>query len=360
MPRLPRHKGLLPPLQNVTTVADSAPDAQRPRAQRPWRRRLVTCLLYAAIVPAAVISVLGFFGHFHWILDLFAHFRPQYTAWFAVWTIIAIIARRRDLSVLAFSVTVLNLVPFSHYHPLPLPPTRSSNHDLRVITFNVLGDNTEGTKVLAWLEAQEADVVIITEYNPQWIASLRPLEKQLPHTYLQAGYANFGLAIYSKHPLTEKKRETFCSARTPCLTAKIIVRGVPLKIFAVHPLSPVTKNEFALRNEYLHNLANEVAKSSAPVLVAGDFNVSAFSSYFANFSKRTKLADAAQGRGFHPTYDQYNPLFGIAIDHILHSPEITCVNFQVGPHLGSDHNPILADFTVSPTQSRSFPREEER
>jgi endonuclease/exonuclease/phosphatase (EEP) superfamily protein YafD len=39
---------------------------------------------------------------------------------------------------------------------------------------------------------------------------------------------------------------------------------------------------------------------------------------------------------------------GIPIDHALATPEFTATAFTVGPDLGSDHRPIVAEFAWTP------------
>jgi len=40
------------------------------------------------------------------------------------------------------------------------------------------------------------------------------------------------------------------------------------------------------------------------------------------------------------------PLLGIPIDHCLVSPEIIVTKRSVGPSVGSDHYPVIIDFSI--------------
>lgn len=328
----------------MTTAVSPSPGSPAESRGRRWRRHLVTALLYTAIAPAVLASALGFFGKSQWIFDLLSHFRFQYTLWLALWAVLAVVLRRRNPAVLAVVFTLLNGAPLLHYLPAR-PSAPGSSPDLRVVAFNILEDNLERREVLAWLQAQEADVLILPEFSSRWLYDFKPLEEHFPHTFKNPGFNNFGMAIYSRFPLEERKREHFCAARVPCLTAKILVNGRPLRLAAVHPVSPLSQEEFATRNEHLRNLATRLQKDPVPTLVAGDFNTTAFSSHFSAFRKSTGLHDAARRRGYHPTYERYHSFFALPIDHILHPPQWTCTRFQVGPPLGSDHRPLVADFT---------------
>lgn len=37
----------------------------------------------------------------------------------------------------------------------------------------------------------------------------------------------------------------------------------------------------------------------------------------------------------------------IPIDHCLHSPDITVINRRVGSDVGSDHYPLIIDFSIN-------------
>ena len=57
--------------------------------------------------------------------------------------------------------------------------------------------------------------------------------------------------------------------------------------------------------------------------------------------------DTSQGHGAPGTWMKSNPLITIPIDHIMFRPDsnrpIHCRNRWVGPDLGSDHRPVVAD-----------------
>ena len=76
----------------------------------------------------------------------------------------------------------------------------------------------------------------------------------------------------------------------------------------------------------------------------GDLNVTPWSPYFRDLVKRTGLIDTGRKRGFQSTWKRNNPVFSIPIDHILHSEDLICTNRWIGPALGSDHRPVMAEF----------------
>jgi endonuclease/exonuclease/phosphatase (EEP) superfamily protein YafD len=91
-------------------------------------------------------------------------------------------------------------------------------------------------------------------------------------------------------------------------------------------------------------LAREVQKTSGPVIVAGDFNVTRWSSKSASL-RHAGLTDASYGKAPGATWTRSNPLISIPIDRMLYGGDgMHCDRFEIGPELGSDHRPLIAEF----------------
>ncbi|MBW1762831.1 MAG: hypothetical protein JRJ64_15305 [Deltaproteobacteria bacterium] len=75
--------------------------------------------------------------------------------------------------------------------------------------------------------------------------------------------------------------------------------------------------------------------------------MSPWNHHFRRLLKRTGLRDSSQGRGVQPTWPTHNPLLRIPIDHCLHSEGIHVVQKKIGPAVGSDHYPVIVDFTMA-------------
>jgi endonuclease/exonuclease/phosphatase (EEP) superfamily protein YafD len=84
-----------------------------------------------------------------------------------------------------------------------------------------------------------------------------------------------------------------------------------------------------------------------PVLLIGDLNVSPWSSYFARLLKDSGLKNSMKGFGFQPSWPAGNRFLRIPIDQILYSPQITIHHRTVGADIGSDHLPVIVDFSLN-------------
>ena len=71
-----------------------------------------------------------------------------------------------------------------------------------------------------------------------------------------------------------------------------------------------------------------------------------FSNHFERLLVGSGLLDSGRGYGVQATWPTGNPLLRIPIDHCLHSPAIRIVDRRVLPGAGSDHFPLVVDFTL--------------
>jgi endonuclease/exonuclease/phosphatase (EEP) superfamily protein YafD len=58
------------------------------------------------------------------------------------------------------------------------------------------------------------------------------------------------------------------------------------------------------------------------------------------------MIDSAQGHGVQPTWPNFNPLLWIPLDHVLHSTCLAVRDRIIGPDVGSDHYPVIVDFSL--------------
>jgi endonuclease/exonuclease/phosphatase (EEP) superfamily protein YafD len=77
--------------------------------------------------------------------------------------------------------------------------------------------------------------------------------------------------------------------------------------------------------------------------VVGDLNVTPWSPTFRDLLQAPGLVDTARGRGLRGTWPVCLPGMRIPIDHCLVSGDLQVLDRQVGPGVGSDHFPVMAD-----------------
>jgi endonuclease/exonuclease/phosphatase (EEP) superfamily protein YafD len=85
--------------------------------------------------------------------------------------------------------------------------------------------------------------------------------------------------------------------------------------------------------------------SGAPLIVGGDFNTPA-DSPLMDLLRMAGLRPAFEEAGW--GYGYTRPALGIGLDQVLASPDCTVTRCRVGPDLGSDHRPVIAEVALPP------------
>ena len=136
---------------------------------------------------------------------------------------------------------------------------------------------------------------------------------------------------------------------TRIVRARVDWNGTPLTIFGVHLHWPLSRGNAQARAEELQALAAAARSESAPVLIAGDFNLTPWSRWFARFVAESGLQDCALGQGLLGTWPaQVMPPMRIRIDQCFASAQWRVHRVSVGPRLGSDHLPTVVELGPPP------------
>ena len=308
--------------------------------------RLLSIALGTVILGCGIATLFAHLGGTHWFLNLFSHFTILYAVALALLVAICFATRRRRLGILASLILLPNLIDASYYY-FPRAYT-AAEPNLRVVSYNVLRTNSNHAEALAFLQSTDADIIALIEVDQEWLTALSPLEETHPHIAHIPNNHNFGLALYSKHPVA-KFRRPMPTRGHPLLLAQIDFNGSLLHVVVAHPVPPVSKAAADIWREYLTKSAEQVSLLEGPILFMGDFNATPWSSTFPGLIESTKLQDSGRGHGFQSTWKRSNLLFNIPIDHVLHSSELQPTARSIGPSNGSDHSPLLVDFAFSPT-----------
>lgn len=160
-----------------------------------------------------------------------------------------------------------------------------------------------------------------------------------------------GLAIFSRTKLHQPTKldlpsppiefDFFGVKKTPTdrllIGAKTMIDGHELQMFNTHLLAFFMLGSSSTTNPFQRTLvAEQLAASSGPTLLGGDFNVSKHESLVTQFSERgyqtvQKTEITWRRRPF-------------VLDHIFHNSHLKCVDYKVRPTPASDHHVLVADF----------------
>lgn len=233
---------------------------------------------------------------------------------------------------------------------------------IRILTYNVAQNAVDPKRLIALLEEEHVDVICFQEGRIR----LRSIDPYFEHGW----YQDRSRRVASRFPIVEKftplPQENLSGERNTAFLNRIRVStptGAEFVLASVH--LPTLRPGFyrAMECDFeglrmhrdwwrseLRRVLDQLAETeSAPMLLAGDFNMPDDDSTMASLSETFHSAFAEAGWAY--GYTRPSRLSWVRIDHIFGSPEWTFLRCWVGPDLGSDHLPMLADAVLTTDRS---------
>jgi len=189
------------------------------------------------------------------------------------------------------------------------------------------------------------------------------------------GYAHFGIIIFSKYPIINKKTISWYPNDYNSIFQYVdIVKGTDtVRVFNIHLQSlrfsrsnlkyidePTVEDKTAIkesknilkkfkigflkRQEQSDRIRDEIKKSPYPVIVSGDFNDVPNSYSYHTIGKGLNNAFVEKGGGLGRTFSGISPV--LRIDNIFVDESMKVQQFLTIKKKLSDHFPILADVEV--------------
>jgi endonuclease/exonuclease/phosphatase (EEP) superfamily protein YafD len=296
-------------------------------------------------LSAAAATIMGYFGHIGWGFDLASHFRIQYFILLSLSAVIYALGGYYVSVGLAIFFAWLNfrlLLPFY---------IKQTNCDLdkrmyRIMLSNVLQKNREYQRVKDFICSANPDFVVLIEVNQPWLEQMEAIRPQYPYLQSAPRTDDYGIAIFSRVPVASCKIQFYGDTDRPTITAQFELEEQILTIVAPHPSPPKNPRGAKLRNRQLSEIAEFIADQNNPCLLVGDLNITPWSPHFKDLLQNSGLKESRIGFGVQPTWPTTNPFLYVPIDHILISKEICVQSQKLGPRVGSDHLPVLVDFSI--------------
>jgi len=314
--------------------------------------RIVNAALLRLLGLATIMGLISLFAIFssnHVIFDILAHFRVQYLIGLLPMIGVAFMLRRLKTLVLLFVIVAVHGYVLAVAH-LPITDTveRSDQYvPLRLMSINLLISNHQFEEQLNEILDANADVIAFQEYGVQWDDFFqRQLSSLYPHRIVKTFESPFGIALFSKYPIITGGPVQFASGMKFSIDAVVKVEDQPVRILAIHPPPPVSPATFEERNATMAWVAQESLKQTGPMIVAGDFNATQWTSAFSQMEKVGQLRHARRGHGILPSWPSKLFILLVPIDHILVNNNVGVDSVHTRTPIGSDHYPVVADLVI--------------
>ncbi len=220
---------------------------------------------------------------------------------------------------------------------------------IRVLSCNIHHHAVDTFKLSSFIAAAHPDIVVLQEWMPIYQTAIFGADNW---TVITSG----DVCIATRFPIHRVKE----LPKSTAVEYAIETPAGMIEFLNVHLSSP----HLALRDTVLgrpngkpdleKNLANRRDEArelnrvtqgiSAPLLIAGDFNLPSDSAiFYENFSR---FSDAYRTAGFGFGWTYYSRWTTTRIDHILGNGHWDCRRCWVGPQVGSPHRPLVADLEM--------------
>lgn len=322
------------------------PERQGPRFALPlWTgRQWLEALVLLGLTPALILAAIVVAGFENRWVDLLAQFTAPALIATAVLTAGLGLLRMKAAGLL--SILVAALLAFTVW-PQWFPAGPAADPDapvVRLYSANLFHLNNDTAAIRRSIEAADPDIVVLIELGEAPGDDLDRLLEGYPHRST------------SMLPDREQHRpRSLVASRWPLMARTAPPAGLqavavtsrsplgPIDVVGVHLTRPWPFKDSWGQISQAMALDELVKGFDGPVIVAGDFNSVSSARIGRQVRRDMGLRPAP---GFPGTWPSGLPsVLGLTIDHVYASDDLAFVRRRVGADMGSDHRPVVVDFT---------------
>ena len=314
-----------------------------------WRsnfQRFIPWTFILTVIFTTILSLTGYLGELHRILEMTSHFKLQYLVVGFCTLFFFLLTRRQKWAIVSIFCIAINLVEIVPWYLPQFGNNSAIAAQIRILQSNVLYKNNQYDRVLSLVRQENPDIAFFMEVTETWKKELAVLKDTFPYSFFTNHYnKDTGIVIYSKLPLENSSIQDLGGGRKTLIT-DVKVKGQVISLIASHLSIPTKASSFDWRNKQLETLADYVKKMKHPIIAIGDWNITMWSPFYKRFVRETGLKNARYGFGILPSWPTTFPPLSIPIDQSLLSPEIKVINIRTGANVGSDHLPVIQDLAI--------------
>ncbi|WP_172351239.1 endonuclease/exonuclease/phosphatase family protein [Mesorhizobium sp. NZP2298] len=318
-------------------------------------------LAFLAMTALSAALLAGFFGSLHPAFDSFSHFRMHFSVLMALLALplLASSFRLQAAAGLLFAITCLattaGALPRLWPQPAVAKPADQAVYSL--LQMNLRFNNPTPKKVLSLIGRTNPDVITLDEVSGMWTAELGTITSAYPYRIL-CPYPNgmFGVALLSRRPFAADTAPR-CEPRGAMATATIDFGGIGVDVAAIHLSWPWPKEQYWQIGE----LAEPLAGLGETAIMAGDCNAVPWSAAVRRVAAlgRLTVMPSAGPTWIHRTLPDFLRRYaGLPIDQVFSKGGLTILSSTRLEDTGSDHLPVLVEFTLRPQEQKPLDEHE--
>lgn len=309
-------------------------------------------------LPPLVGTGLSLLPNKQWWSSMFDFLRLQIIAW-GVLMVIALLWHPVATPVIHYILLVslglmiawqsYKIFPYMPFAPIEAPghPREAPLNPEKVLSImisNVLMDCRNDQKLLAIVEAQDPDLLLLLEPDTWWQEQLAVIHDRYPHRVEVPLDNLYGMILISKYPLLNPQVKYLIKDDIPSIHAQVERGDQRLQLHCLHPEPPFPTEAWTSRprDKELLLVAAQIQRHGMPAIAMGDLNDVAWSDTTTRFQQVSGLLDPRKGRGIFNSFHARYPWCRFPLDHIFYSPAFKLLELKRLPYFGSDHFPVYA------------------
>lgn len=319
------------------------------------RLKMTAGVAFLAMMALSAAMLAGFFGALHPALDSFSHFRIHLSVLTALLALPLLASSYRLQAVAALLFAIASLATTAGALPRLWPqqavakPADGIVYSL--LQMNLRFDNRTPKKVLSLIGRTNPDVITLDEVSGMWARELGYITSAYPYRIL-CPYPNgiFGVALLSRRPFAAGTAP-HCEPRGAMATATIDFGGTGVDVAAIHLSWPWPREQYWQIGE----LAEPLAALGETAIMAGDCNAVPWSAAVrrvASLGRLTVMPSAGPTWIHRKLPDFLRRFAGLPIDQVFSKGGVTILSSTRLEDDGSDHLPVLVEFSLQPDDGR--------
>ncbi len=286
-------------------------------------------------------SILGYFGEYYSLFDLFSHFKLYYLILSLFLLPCILLSRTKTaliISIALISANSYEVYPSFNKNDVNKPYSKV----IRILQANLEQNNVDFQRLFELVKNESPHIISLQEISLNQSNKLMELAKDYPYFRIASKNKNSGIALFSKIRLLDLDIKQWGDDNFPLIHGKIKTETSAVTILSTHLLNPLFHSYPKGRNEQLDTIRRKLNGDNSMIIV-GDLNITRWSPVYKKFVKSLNLVNSRDGFGILPTWPSYffHPI--IPIDHCLISKNISVIDVKTGGNIGSDHIPLIVE-----------------
>lgn len=223
----------------------------------------------------------------------------------------------------------------------------SPDEEITLLSVNVLMENGRYEDLIAILQREDPDVLLLMETDDAWNTALSHALSRYPTVEKHIADDHYGMIFATRLQTSRVEMLWPAGDDTPAVRAVLTSpSGVDFNFIGLHPRPPVPGNTTEVRDQQIKDAALMTQSSERPTIVMGDFNDVAWSWTTKRFKDYGDLLEPRVGRGMISSFHADYPFMRLPIDQMFMTKDVGLVSFRRLENFGSDHFPLAAKVFV--------------